>query len=139
MGKIKILSLNEAQKRQLEEGYREGRSHAFRKRCQVVLLKEEGRTAEEVASIVKMCAMSVNNWLKRYIQEGVEGLKTKEGRGRKPLLQKEKDSEAVRKAVEQNRQSLSAAKAAFEAQGGVNVSQDTLRRFLKALVADTNE
>ena len=68
----------------------------------------------------------------------MEGLKTKEGRGRKPLLSQEKDREAVRKAIEQNRQSLTAAKAAFEAQGGKGVSQDTLRRFLKALAADTN-
>ncbi len=139
MGKIKTLGLCEGQKIALEKGYRQGTSHAFRKRCQLILLKEEGRTSKEVAGIVKMCAMSVNHWLERYRAEGVEGLKTKEGRGRKPLLQKEKDSEAVRRAVEQNRQSLTAAKAAFEAQGGKGVSDATLRRFLKALVADTNE
>ena len=139
MGKIKIISLSEAQKHELESGYRKGKNHAYRKRCHLVLLKEEGRTSKEVAGIVKMCEMSVNNWLKRYLSEGVEGLKTKEGRGRKPLLSKEQDSEAIRKAVEQNRQSLSMAKAAFEAEGGKAVSEETLRRFLKALVADTNE
>ncbi len=83
--------------------------------------------------------MSVNNWLERYRNEGLEGLKTKQGRGRKPLLSKEKDSEAVRQAVEQNRQSLSAAKVAFEACSGKELSQETLRRFLKVLVVDTNE
>ena len=60
MGKIKTLSLSEAQKQELEKGYREGESHAFRKRCQLLLLKEEGRTSKEVASIVKLCEMSVN-------------------------------------------------------------------------------
>jgi transposase len=138
MGKIKVLGLSEAQKQQLEMGYREGKSHAFRKRCQLVLLKEEGRTSKEVAGIVKMCEMSVNNWIQRYQHEGIEGLNTKEGRGRKPLLCKEKDSEAVRKAVQANRQSLSMAKAAFEAQGGAKVSDETLCRFLKVLTADTN-
>lgn len=139
MGKIKTLGLSQTQKLELEKGYHAGKSHAFHKRCQLVLLKEEGRPSKEVASIVKMCEMSVNNWLQRYGEEGVEGLKTKEGRGRKPLLSKQKDSEAVRKAVEQNCQSLSAAKAAFEACSGKELSQETLRRFLKALVADTNE
>jgi transposase len=105
----------------------------------LVLLKEEGRTSKEVAGIVKMCERSVNNWLKRYHREGVEGLKTKAGRGRKPLLSKAQDSEAISKAVAQNRRSLSMAKAAFEAAGGKNVAAETLRRFLKALVAGTNQ
>ena len=139
MGKIKTLGLCEGQKIALEKGYRQGTSHAFRKRCQLILLKEEGRTSKEVASIVKMCEMSVNNWLARYHSEGIEGLNTKAGRGRKPALNREKDSEAVRKAVQENRQSLSAAKAAFEASGGARVSGEVLRRFLKALVADTKE
>ena len=137
MGKIKILGLIEAQKHELEKGYREAESHAFRKRCQLVLLKEEGRTSKEVAGIVKMCEMSVNNWLERYQRESIEGLQTKEGRGRKPLLKQEKDGVPLREAVQENRQSLSAAKAAFEAQGGTKVSEETLRRFLKVLTADT--
>lgn len=139
MGKIKILGLGEVQKRALEKGYCEAKSHAFRKRCQLILLKEEGRSAQEVAGIVKMCEMSVNNWLERYRKEGLEGLKTKGGRGRKPLLSREKDAAAVRKAIEANRQSLSAAKSAFEAGGGTSVSDETLRRFLKVLTAAIKE
>ena len=134
-----MVGLSEAQKTELEKGYREGESHAFRKRCQLILLKEEGRRSKEVAGIVKTCEMSVNNWVKRYMQQGIQGLSTKAGRGRKPLLSKEKDSQAITAAVKQNRQSLSVAKAAFEAQGGTSVSTDTLRRFLKALVADIKE
>jgi transposase len=139
VGKIKTLGLTEAQIIELEKGYRKGKSHAFRNRCHLILLKEQGRTSNEVAAIVNMCEMSVINWVERYEQEGIEGLKTKPGRGRKPLLDKEKDSTAVRTAVEQNRQSLSAAKAAFEASSGKTVSEETLRRFLKVLVADTDE
>ena len=129
MGKIKTIGLSEAQKIALQQGYRQAKSHACRNRCWLILLKEEGRSSKEVAGIVKMCEMSVNHWLARYHSKGIEGLKTKEGRGRKPLLSREKDSEAVRKAVEQNPQSLSAAKTAFEACGGAKVSDEVLRRF----------
>lgn len=139
MGKIKVLGLSETARASLGKGYGEGKTHAFRNRCHVLLLKEEGRSSKEVASIVKMCEMSGNHWVSRYLIEGLEGLKTKAGRGRKPLLDKQSDAKRIRKAVEQNRQSLSHAKAAFEAQGGTKVSDETLRRFLKALVADINE
>lgn len=138
MGKIRTLGLDESQKAVLEKGHREGKSHAYRNRCQLVLLKEEGRPSIEVASVVKMCEMSVNNWIARYSKEGIAGLLTKPGRGRKPLLHKDKDGAALTEAITRNRQSLPAAKAAFEAAGGSSVSCETLRRFLKVLTADIN-
>ncbi len=65
MGRIKILNLTSEQQAELEKGFRTGKTHAFRKRCQLVLLKEGGRSSQAVAAIVKMCEMSVNNWLSR--------------------------------------------------------------------------
>jgi transposase len=105
----------------------------------LVLLKEEGRSSLEVASIVKMCEMSVNNWLSRYALEGITGLATKPGRGRKAKLSLVTDSGPIVEAVKANRQRLLAAKAEFEASGGRKVSRETLRRFLKALADDINE
>lgn len=138
MGRIKILNLTAEQQAELEKGFRTGKTHAFRKRCQLVLLKEEGRSSLQVASIVKMCEMSVNNWLSRYTCEGIAGLATKPGRGRKAKLSTVTDREPVVAAVKANRQRLLAAKAEFEATGGSKVSRETLRRFLKALADDIN-
>jgi transposase len=138
MGRIKMLGLTAQQQEELDQGLRNGKTHAFRKRCQLVLLKEQGRTSLEVASIVGMCEMSVNNWLSRYEDEGIKGLETKPGRGRKAKLDSVKDSAPVVAAVKANRQRLLRAKAEFEAAGGTKVSRETLRRFLKALVDDTN-
>jgi transposase len=138
MGRIKTLNLTPDQRTELEKGWRAGKTHAFRRRCQLVLLKEEGRSSRQVAQIVKMCEMSVNNWLSRYASEGVAGLVTKPGRGRKAKLNAATDGEPIVAAVKANRQRLLAAKAEFEAGGGGKVSRETLRRFLKALAGGIN-
>ena len=123
----------------LEKGHREGTSHAFRKRCQLILLKSEGRDSKSVGSIVKMCEMSVNNWVNRYKKEGIEGLMTKPGRGRKATLTKEDDGASILEAVKTNRQRVDIAKAEWASQqANKTVSRDTFRRFLKALADDTN-
>jgi transposase len=95
MGKIKTVELTRAQRGALEKGYRTGSSHAFRLRCQMILLKSERRTAVEIAGLLGCCEVVVNNWLKRYELEGIEGLRTRPGRGRKPVLDAEQDLESV--------------------------------------------
>ena len=140
MSRVNTPILDKAAQSALEKGYQEGKNHAFRKRCQVILLKSEGRDSKSVGSIVKMCAMSVNTWVKRYKEEGIEGLKTKEGRGRKALINKEQDQAPILEAVKANRQRVDMAKAEWEAQNAdKKVSRDTFRRFLKALAANTSE
>lgn len=139
MGKIKTPELTKAQHAALEKGYREGTSHTFRVRCQIVLLKSEGRTSAEIAEILGCCEMAVNNWLKRFEDEGVEGLRTKPGRGRKPILDAEKDLQPVKQAVQRSRQRISLAKAELEAELGKGFSTKTLERYIKNMVAAINE
>ena len=75
--------------------------------------------------------MAVNNWLKRYAAEGIEGLHTEPGRGRKPILDDEKDVARVKQAVRRSRQRLSLAKAELETALGRSFSQKTLQRYIK--------
>ncbi len=139
MGKIKTVELTRAQRDALEKGYRAGSSHAFRVRCQMVLLKSERRTSAEIANMLGCCEVVVNNWLKRYEAEGIEGLCTKPGRGRKPILDAEKDLQSVRAAVAANRQRISRAKAELEAELGKSFSTKTLERYIKNMVLAINE
>ena len=89
---------------------------------------------------MKMSDVSVNAWVRRYKTEGIEGLKTKPGRGRKPLLDKVKDEASILEAIKDNRQRVDMAKSEWEAaQGGRTVSRDVFRRFLKALAGGTSE
>ena len=86
MGRFIKIELTDDQRKELENGYRNGKSHAFRTRCQMVLLKSEGRKSQDIADFLGFCQQAVNNWLNRYKQAGVDGLKVKEGRGRPSIL-----------------------------------------------------
>lgn len=138
MGKIRTIELTIEQQKALQEGYQLGKTHAFRQRCQLVLLKSEGRTSKEVSRIIKINEISVNNWLDRYQSEGIKGLMTKPGRGRKQVLDQAQDEATVRQAVQKERQRLAQAKVILEKELNKQFSLKTLKRFLKSLTADTN-
>jgi transposase len=110
-----------------------------RLRCQIPLLKAQGRSAEDIGAIVDMCTITVHSWIKRYRTEGISGLLTKAGRGRKKLLKEQEDSAAVELSLQAHRQSLKATQAAYEASGGKKVSEDTLRAFLKVVATPIKE
>lgn len=138
MGKIRTIELSRAEREELEQGYRSGRSHAFGQRCQLVLLKSEGRTSAQVGDLLKLNPVTVSSWLTRYQAQGVAGLETRPGRGRKPVLDPVRDLEQVRQAVVGERQRLGQAKLLLEQQMAKEFSLKTLRRFLKKLSAATN-
>jgi len=139
MGRVNTPILSESAKLALEEGQKNGKTHTFRTRCHVILLKSTGRTSDDVSLITGMTYVSVNSWVKRYKDFGIDGLQTLSGRGRKPLLHKEIDKESILKAVKAHRQRLQTAKAEWEEQGGKTVSISTLKSFLKVLTDDIKE
>lgn len=139
MGRFIKVESSDEQRAALEKGYRDDPRHAFRLRCQMVLLKSKGRKSKEIAEVLDCCEVAVNNWLKRYKEAGLEGLRTKAGRGRRAILDPQQDARKVRAAVRKHRQRISLAKAELERTLAKDFSQRTLVRFLKSLVADINE
>ena len=133
MGKIRKIALSEQERTVLLAGYRQGKSSAFRQRCHMILLKSEGRTSQDVAAILGSNLVSVNNWLTRYEREGITGLNTRPGRGRKAILDVAADEEKVRQVVQQERQRLKRAKVVLEEELDKQFSEKTLKRFLKEL------
>lgn len=138
MGRIKRPELDVEQRAALEQGYRTGASHAFRRRCQMVLLKSQGLSSAQVSQIVGGCEVTVNSWLGRYQSEGIGGLETRSGRGRKAILHSAQDREVVRAAVVGNRQRIRLAKAELEQAMGKNFCERTLIRFVKKTVHAIN-
>lgn len=130
MGKTKVIELTEVQRIELENGYRKGRTPSFRQRCHMVSLKSDERTSVEVVGILGGCEMTVNNWLKHYCEEGIAGLRTKAGRGRKAILQA-MGMEQVKRAIKQSRQRISVARAELEQRLGKEFSHSSLKRYLK--------
>ena len=136
---LRTIELTATQYQELKDGYEKGKSSAYRKRCHIVILKSEGRTSLDVGQIVGTHQISVNNWLNRYESEGISGLKTKSGRGRKRILDKEKDGEKIKAQVKKERQRLKRAKVNIEQELNKSFSLITLKRFLKNLSANGNE
>ncbi len=56
------------------------------KRFRTVLLAKQGFTAPEIATCTGFSRRMVQKWVERYNAEGLVGLETKPGRGRKPPL-----------------------------------------------------
>jgi len=135
MGKTKIIELTIEQRRALDKGYRKGRGHAFRMRCQMVLLKSEKRSSAQVSQILGCCEIVINRWLKRWKAEGLKGLETRAGRGRKPKLstQNPLHLKAVKAEIAQHPQSVKTVIAKLEEELDVAMHPDTLKRFLKKL------
>lgn len=136
MGKKKIVQLSEGQRSELENGYRNGKSHAFRRRCQMILLKSENRSSREVAGIMDCCEVVVNTWQKRFETEGIAGLVTRPGRGRPPILSQQNPEHLrrVREEIKQHPNSVKTVVARLEEDLDLMMHPETLKRFLKKMV-----
>jgi transposase len=138
MGRTIKIQLSDEQRTALENTYRTGASHALRIRCQMILLKSEGRKSLEIADFLGFCQQSVNNWLHRYQAGGIQALETTAGGGRPPILDAASDVAAVRVAVQNHRQRIGMAKAELEETLAKQFCERTLIRFLKNLMPVTS-
>jgi transposase len=137
MPRIKTLELTNEQIIELDKGAKYGATPSYRMRCQAILLKQKELTSLTVAQQLGCCEVSVNDWMKRFEQYGIEGLKVAKGRGRPSILQQQ-DLEVIKQAVKENRQRIGLVKEALEKDLGKEFSQLTLRRFLKKTVDASN-
>ena len=138
MGRNIKIKLTDNQRKELENAYRNGKTHSFRTNCQIVLLKSEGRFSKDIADFLGSSEQKVNRWLWRYKTDGLQGLEIRAGRGRPAILQIQ-HIENVKEAVRRHRQRISIAKVELQKTLGKEFSQKTLERFLKNLTADINE
>ncbi|SFN72653.1 helix-turn-helix domain-containing protein [Salegentibacter flavus] len=67
-------------------------------RLQMVYLISQGKSSREVAEIYQVSFKNVLNWVHRFEKEGIEGLKDKEGRGRKASLST-KDQDQIKNTI----------------------------------------
>ncbi|WP_245206970.1 hypothetical protein [Barnesiella sp. WM24] len=103
-------------------------------RCRAVLQKSTGLTSEQVGEQTDMTHISVNSRVKRFETEGIKGLETRPGRGRKPIMDCS-DEESVRKAIENDRQSVKKAKEAWQQASGGRSLREYLHGFFIRLGA----
>lgn len=130
-----IENLTEEQKSSLKKGYTYGKSPLFRRKCHCILLSHEGKTVKELSSFFSISVHSIRKWLKLWERQGIEGLKLKPGRGRKPKLKTNEKNhvETVKELIENEPKNLKRVTAQIEDELGIEVSKKTLKRFLKNL------
>lgn len=136
--RAKSILLSSEQQEELEQGYKYGKAN-FSKRCHMILLKSQGRSAQSVADILLTNQLSVYRWIARYTSEGIQGLKTRTGQGRKTILVKKTDKQKVVEAMKTERQRVGLIKSKLEEELGKKFSRRTLQRFLKSISAAGSE
>ena len=125
MPKVTVITLTAEERAALEKAAKYGTTPSYRLRCQAILLKTERprsapRWTSPSDSAAARCRSTTGSSSTR--QQGLAGLKTKTGRGRKAILQTETDLAAVRQAVQNSRQRISLAKAELEQELGKEFS-----------------
>jgi transposase len=140
MKPIRIPTLSSEQLAALEELYRNTRDVRLRTRAQMVLLAaEQCLTAATIAEIVRSSEETVRRWLKRYLAEGVEGLRDVPHPGA-PLKVTADYKERLLRAVRRRPRSLGLPFSLWTLrrladymaeQTGIRVEGETVRQHLK--------
>jgi transposase len=135
-----ITALTPEQKQALEEGYKKGKSHSFRNRCQAILLSHQGHSVQQLARVFQVRDLSIYKWMNRFEDGGVKGLQNQPGRGRKALLKLENQFhvQVVEAQIEKQNQRVKLAKEQIQKQLGHSLSESTLKRFLKKVATSGN-
>ena len=144
MGRVLTISLTAEQRIELEQTYKESKSHVLRQRCQMVLLKESGRKTSDICQIVGVKSQNqVNRWIKHYKASyaslGIDSLRNAKGQGRKAIFNAETEAALIQEVVRNERQKLENAKLILEEKLGKTFNIKTLKNFLKVLAGDTKE
>lgn len=141
MRPLEIPELTKEQLSELEELYRTTRDVRLRTRSQMVLLAvEQQMVASQIAAIVRESEETVRRWLKRWLAEGVEGLKDRPMPGA-PAKITEEYKEQVLATVRLRPRSLGQSYSMWTLQRladymaeqtGIRASYETVRQVLKS-------
>lgn len=136
-----IQGLTAAQQKALEEGYKHGKTHDFRLRCRCILLSAQGKSVPELKALFEVSHLTIYNWFNRFEAEGIMGLKIRSGRGRKRKLDIDSKEHIglVKKGLSKENRSVQQLRQALANDHQIEVSDSTLRNFLKDLVTDTED
>lgn len=69
-------------------------------RAEIVLLRAKGKSQQEVVKKVGVSHVCVSKWTRRFIENGIEGLKDASGRGRRPSISSEKIEQVITRVTQ---------------------------------------
>jgi len=77
----------------------------MRIRLLALQLLKEGKKVVEICSILKIAKVRIPIWVKRFLSQGIEGLKELSGRGRKPKISEQQKVEVAKFIEERSKSS----------------------------------
>lgn len=135
---ITNIDLEISERLALELGYKNG-TLQFSKRCHMILLRHQNFNCKAVSELLLCSEATVSNWQNRYENEGIKGLETRKGQGRKAIFTKEEDEAKIRFFIKRERQRLKHIKEDLEQDLEKKFSLRSLQRFLKSLAVNGKE
>lgn len=133
MGMTRNLILSDTQYTQVASRFKTETNPRFRERLHCLLLKDQGYTNTDVASILMVCPETITVWLDTFEQQGLEALCCMEAGGSACYLTDEQ-MQALTQALDQHIfQSAKQVAAWVEEQFGVLYSERGMQELLKRL------
>ncbi len=137
------IELDVAARQELEDRFEQTRDAETRLRYQMVLLAADGRTAGQVAPLVRRSRATVERVLGRYLKEGPAGVPQRRRPGRRPGRRPDRPSEwdaELRRVIEVDPHAVGVASAVWtlgllrdylERVTGHRTSLETVRQALR--------
>ena len=139
MPKARDYHLNDEQLAEIEKAIRHDKRPEVRQRCTVIRLLHLGHKPEEISKMQAISIPTVYGWLKRWQQDGIEGLANKPKSGR-PTKTDDAYSQALERVLEQEPKELGYDFAIWtvdrlrqhlEKETGIALSEPRLRALMK--------
>lgn len=114
----------------LKRIYQDSQHHLVRQRAQCILLSFQGWSMSQLIQLYGISRKTLYTWLTRWEDERLVGLYDRAGRGRKSKLN-DAQKQQIRAWVQAEPKNLKKVLSQVEAEWGVRISKDTLKRVLK--------
>ena len=137
---LRLIPQSDDEIRAVRDLYHTTKDVRIRTRAQIILLAFEGLSAPKIAKIVDMSGEGVRHHMRRYRDEGIQGLSDKERSGR-PLIATPEYIEAATSALRRRPRALGLSFSVWTVdrllaylteKTGITVSDETLRTHLLA-------
>ncbi len=122
---------DEAILQKLLEISKNGKSKQERIRAHALVLSNDGKKSQEIATIFDVTQRTVFQWYKDFKEIGLDSLAQQSGRGRKTKLSADKDLDIVKKHIEAHPHQPKKAYALTLEEIDIKISYNTFKRFLK--------
>ncbi|MGC9164686.1 MAG: helix-turn-helix domain-containing protein [Thermoprotei archaeon] len=126
----KINLIKHMSKEELEEAYKKEKNTRIKERLLAILNLYEGKTEEETAKTIKRGVRTIRYWLKRWNEEGYQGLTPHLTGGPKPRMNKS-EWEKVVKEIEGKGMSVKDVMIYVKTTRGVKYAYKTVWKVLR--------